>query len=86
VQHLNQDISDYIGWLYESIKLGAIIPLEETDLTPTLPPNIYAAAFNFIKVKQVAKNLSSGVAEEIEGYLDVLINYFFAASSESVTD
>lgn len=87
VQRLNQDISDYTGWLYESIKLGAIIPLEETDLTPTLPPNIYAAAFNFIKVQQVAKNLPSDVVEEIEGYLDVLINYFSAAaSSEVVTD
>jgi energy-coupling factor transporter ATP-binding protein EcfA2 len=86
VQRLTRDVSDYLGWLYESLELGAIIPLEEIDLIPVLPGSIYAVAFDFIKREKVVKNLSNGVAHELEGMLDALINYFYTAPSEPAVD
>lgn len=85
VQRLTVNISDYLGWLYESLKLGAIIPLEETDLISVLPGSVYAVAFDFIKKEQIVRNLPNGAAHELEGMLDALINYFYA-SSEPVVD
>jgi predicted transcriptional regulator len=74
VQRFLWDIDDYIDWLYSSLELGTIIPLEDTALTPTLPSSVYATAFNFIKEKAV-RDLSDGVAEELEIFLNYLINY-----------
>ncbi len=85
IQRLTQDINDYMGWLYESLKVGAIIPLDETDLTPSLPISVYTAAFNCIK--KVTNNLSDrGATKELKGMLDVLINYFSTNCSDPATD
>lgn len=87
VQRFRWDTDDYIDWLRSSLELGAIIPLEETDLTPTLTSSrsAYIAAFCLIKEK-VMRDLSDGVAEELEVVLNYLINYFSPASSEQATD
>jgi energy-coupling factor transporter ATP-binding protein EcfA2 len=87
VQRFRWDIDDYIDWLRTSLELGAIIPLEETDLTPTLSNSriSYVAAFNFIK-ERAERELSNGVAEELEVVLSYLINYFSPASSEQASD
>jgi hypothetical protein len=83
VQRLRWDIDDYIDWLRTSLELGAIIRLEETDLTPTLSNSriAYVAAFSFIK-ERAARNLSNGTAEELEVVLNYLINSLSPASSE----
>ncbi len=87
VQRFRWDIDDYIDWLRSSLELGAIIPLEETDLTPTLSNSriAYIAAFSFIK-ERTERELSNSVAEELEFILSYLINYFSPASSEQVSD
>lgn len=87
VQRFRWDIDDYIDWLRSSLEIGAIIPLEETDLTPTLSNSriAYVAAFSFIK-ERAERELSNGVAEELEVVLSYLINYFSPASSEQASD
>ena len=87
IQRFRWDIDDYIDWLGSSLEIGAIIPLEETDLTPTLSNSriAYVAAFSFIK-ERAERELSNGVAEELEVVLSYLINYFSPASSEQASD
>jgi hypothetical protein len=87
VQRFRWDIDDYIDWLRSSLEIGAIIPLEETDLTPTLSNSriAYVVAFSFIK-QRAERELSNGVAEELEVVLSYLINYFSPASSEQASD
>lgn len=87
VPRFRWDIDDYIDWLRSSLEIGAIIPLEETDLTPTLSNSriAYVAAFSFIK-ERAERELSNGEAEELEVVLSYLINYFSPASSEQASD
>jgi hypothetical protein len=83
VQRFRWDVDDYIDWLRSSLELGAIIPLEETDLIPTLSSSAaYAAAFDFIKEKAVI-DLSDDIAGELEVCLSYLINYFTQNQSNS---
>ncbi|MDF5732599.1 MAG: hypothetical protein PUP92_32545 [Rhizonema sp. PD38] len=81
-QRFRWDIEEYIDWLCSCLELGAIIPLEETDLIPTLRASAYAEAFDFIKRERIAKDLPEGVAEELKGIFSYLINYFSAVPSE----
>lgn len=67
-------------WIVHSLKLGEPIPLNKINIKPALPRNAYKTAFNFIKRERVSNQLSDRVAEELEAYLDYLLDYFSSPS------
>ncbi|HEY9604950.1 MAG TPA: caspase family protein [Allocoleopsis sp.] len=78
-KQFSKDIRNYIKWLNRSLKLGEPIPLNKVSIKPALSRHAYALAFNFIKKERVSNQLSDQVAEELENYLDYLINHFHSS-------
>ncbi|HEY9675042.1 MAG TPA: hypothetical protein V6D11_26610 [Waterburya sp.] len=76
LNQLYKDIRNYMKWLNHSLKLGEPIPLNKINIKPSFPRSTYALAFNFIKQERVSNQLSDQVAEELENYLNYLINHF----------
>ncbi len=76
VQQFEWDVDDYIDWLRQSLNLGKPIPLSDVDIAPSFEHELYRAAFRFIETEKVVHQLPDQVAEEIEGYLDYLIEHF----------
>lgn len=78
VQQFYGSLYKYIDWLCRSLIHGE--PVNEVDITLTLPRKVYAAAFDLMKREWVSNNLSGNVAEELEAYLDFLINQLSSSS------
>jgi hypothetical protein len=83
-QRFQTDVDAYLDWLHSSLQLGAVIPLDKTDLKTPLIPNHSAYAAAFVHIKQEVENsyLPVSIVMELEGMLDYLINYFSPVSSE----
>lgn len=69
-----QELNKYINWLYNS--LLATQPKDEELEPQSLSPILCAQAFEFLKQELPAEEPSKDAKEELDLYLDYLINYF----------